>query len=1043
GIYTVDYTYTDAKGCVNNDQGNVLVQFTEPPTTEDHTSMIELNEPVVIKANTLPDATVNWYKEETAGASLSTQNPWTTDDNPRVEVEKSYWASQTVHGCESKRTEAFVSIIDCPVPAPIVSIESPICNYEDTPEIQATVNPTWLTSEGRPASIVAPEFRVYTQETGGAPIETNTTGVYQPNIDKTKAGTHKFWVSEYNENVTPTGCEGPRTAIVLDIYRTAPVIVNSVEPICEKESNPSLTVTGKMGDIEWHLGTTPPTHPALTGSVWTGDSFTPSDAQISEVGTHKVYAVHKVNGCVSEAAEGTITIKPIPDAPDVTGSEICDGDANKQICATPSTGGTVSWFQTATSPTALRVASCYTPTVTNVDVHTFYALQEVNGCKSERVPVQYQIKPNPVEPIISLSSPQVCEYGENPLFTANGETGSTIKWYQNDGKTFLSDETTYTHVITGHGVFTYRASQVVDGCEGKQAPKSVEVIKTPPIPSVESKAICEGDTILPVFNSGDARTEWYRDEGTTDLLILGSSFTPDRSIVSNKDVRFYIKTRDAGCESDTSSFVLQVIPKPQITLIGESQKCIYDEGPTLQAEVTPAIAHAKDNILWNSPQATFNVESQTVEVELDDYFTQAGKYDVRVQYRVLANERLAKYCVSDFATHTYTVNNFARQPIVINKTICQGENIQPLQAVGSPKILWKALDSEPEIMANSTTYIFDNAELTPGIYRFELVDFDAKTGCRSQVVEYPLEVFPAANPTIYGRDSVCAFDSEVRYYTHFVEGSEYIWNITNEQTMYVKDDSYKNARYVDWSNPGYDTIRVTEITRGLCIDSAMIVVKTAPYPEPYFTWTLPGAQNVVEFRDSTIQDSIWAINEFGELERDIITYDLAWNFGKNLTNLQEIDSLITYENINNPYLRVGGYQWGDWVVNVMAINSFGCKSSYSDNIFVKIQTGLHVPNAFAPMNPAHGVRYFQPKGFNLNAMEVWVYDVWGNLVWYSDEVEDGNFVGSWNGTYNGKPLKSDMYIWKIEANFMDGQKWKGIPNGRGGYNTYGSVMLIR
>ncbi|MDA3882360.1 MAG: gliding motility-associated C-terminal domain-containing protein, partial [Bacteroidales bacterium] len=96
------------------------------------------------------------------------------------------------------------------------------------------------------------------------------------------------------------------------------------------------------------------------------------------------------------------------------------------------------------------------------------------------------------------------------------------------------------------------------------------------------------------------------------------------------------------------------------------------------------------------------------------------------------------------------------------------------------------------------------------------------------------------------------------------------------------------------------------------------------------------------------------------------------------------------------------------------------------------------------MNPADGVRYFQPKGFNIHTMEIWVYDLWGNLVWYSNEVDnEGNFVGKWDGRYNGKVLKSDTYIWKIEAIFKDGQPWKGIPDGKGGYDKFGPVMLLR
>ncbi|HRS19554.1 MAG TPA: gliding motility-associated C-terminal domain-containing protein, partial [Bacteroidales bacterium] len=74
---------------------------------------------------------------------------------------------------------------------------------------------------------------------------------------------------------------------------------------------------------------------------------------------------------------------------------------------------------------------------------------------------------------------------------------------------------------------------------------------------------------------------------------------------------------------------------------------------------------------------------------------------------------------------------------------------------------------------------------------------------------------------------------------------------------------------------------------------------------------------------------------------------------------------------------------------------------------------------------------------------VWVYDKWGNLVWYSDEVENGIFVGKWDGTYKGELLQSDTYIWKMEAKLLDGKQWEGLQLSNGKFVKYGSVTLIR
>ena len=40
-------------------------------------------------------------------------------------------------------------------------------------------------------------------------------------------------------------------------------------------------------------------------------------------------------------------------------------------------------------------------------------------------------------------------------------------------------------------------------------------------------------------------------------------------------------------------------------------------------------------------------------------------------------------------------------------------------------------------------------------------------------------------------------------------------------------------------------------------------------------------------------------------------------------------------------------------------------------------------------------------------------------------------------------MASDVYIWKMEATFLDGQTWDGFDVGNGKKSKFGSVTLVR
>jgi hypothetical protein len=87
---------------------------------------------------------------------------------------------------------------------------------------------------------------------------------------------------------------------------------------------------------------------------------------------------------------------------------------------------------------------------------------------------------------------------------------------------------------------------------------------------------------------------------------------------------------------------------------------------------------------------------------------------------------------------------------------------------------------------------------------------------------------------------------------------------------------------------------------------------------------------------------------------------------------------------------------------------------------------LFVPNAFIPSSALNGVSVFWPQGRGLKTYKLEIYDGWGNKLWESDKLERGIPAEYWDGrTRDGIEMPGDVYVWKVEATFLDGSVWEG------------------
>lgn len=102
---------------------------------------------------------------------------------------------------------------------------------------------------------------------------------------------------------------------------------------------------------------------------------------------------------------------------------------------------------------------------------------------------------------------------------------------------------------------------------------------------------------------------------------------------------------------------------------------------------------------------------------------------------------------------------------------------------------------------------------------------------------------------------------------------------------------------------------------------------------------------------------------------------------------------------------------------------------YSAQVTVNVENSLilYVPNAFSP-NGDEINDLVKVYGLSLETIDFSIFNRWGERVFYTDDLNEG-----WDGTFKGEKLPPDVYIYYLDAFYLDGQK----------KSMKGSITLIK
>ena len=106
---------------------------------------------------------------------------------------------------------------------------------------------------------------------------------------------------------------------------------------------------------------------------------------------------------------------------------------------------------------------------------------------------------------------------------------------------------------------------------------------------------------------------------------------------------------------------------------------------------------------------------------------------------------------------------------------------------------------------------------------------------------------------------------------------------------------------------------------------------------------------------------------------------------------------------------------GLYYVTLYIENVYGCKDTTQKPLKIKPTFAIWIPNAFTPDGDNIN-DYFTIKGYGIIQLETLIFDRWGEIVFNSIELEP-----KWNGTYKGKLVKTDVYVYKVKARDIFGE----------------------
>ncbi len=649
---------------------------------------------------------------------------------------------------------------------------------------------------------------------------------------------------------------------------------------------------------------------------------------------------------------------------------------------------------------------------------------DTNNCKNID---SISIVPLPL-PLFSLGNDTAICYGQELNWTI-GTGWKRVDWYSTNDGLWLSDSWYANKTFITTDTIIARV-QNNSGCKNFDT-IAVEVYPLPTVFAGLDTAVCYNDSLYRKSYIDYPYIQWYsKSKGwiSNDSIL--------RLKVVNNDT-IYLSVFDHHNCYNSDTFLLNVLPLPQISLVSDTSVCM---GDTLRlslnnywksiqwksiinyrvysdSNICIFPVHHNDTILikvkdlngCNSKKLigvntdrlpiillndTAICANQSLTIRLTDSVISKARWILSDNQMVETNQLSYTFCPvqSDKLIVTAYSNKNCKQSDTLFYKVYQLPSVQigndTLVCYGSSLQLGKDLkiQSENEIkkikwegvdLAQSTLINPVVQLTTDTIFQLTVEDI---AGCTSgdsiKIAVNPQSIF-----TVPDTIEIC-YGQTFKPSVPIISGSRF-----NYKFIWYPDSTVNNA-YIE--NPEFfpkisTTYNVITQTWKCKPDTAHIRVIVHPLPIIYHTpdITIGESGKIQLYAEGGVKYRWWPANSI---------------------NQSDIPDPIASPTVTTTY-------------TVMVTDSFGCTNYDSVTVFVKNQ--IFIPDLFSPNNDGKN-DVFKIYGFGVLNLSLTITDLQNHIIFQSVDLSEIMDKG-WNGAYNGTPMPEGQYRWIIRGRFLNGE----------------------
>lgn len=468
----------------------------------------------------------------------------------------------------------------------------------------------------------------------------------------------------------------------------------------------------------------------------------------------------------------------------------------------------------------------------------------------------------------------------------------------------------------------------------------------------------------------------------------------------------------------TTSQVSNLLSQTYTVTVTDSNACQQQLSLTLaSSSFLIANFNATDECLNNPTQFTdssFTSPGSTITIwewDFDDsspinngtnpshLFTSSGVYNVSL--KVTSSDGCVTTIIKPVNVYFSPSANFSNTNVCFNSST-QFTNLSTVlggDSIGS--WTWNFGDSSSNEIIENPSHLYG----LPGTYNVSLL-VTTNYGCTDTISLSAIVYFPPVVNFVVNDSSGCPI-----YCPQFTDISNPISGTITSWAWNYGDGSpigtNQNEEHC-YSNPGAFTVTLTATTSNGCFSTTMHtnLINVYQLPQAEFDYSPQPTTSLtseIYFNNLSVDASIW-----------------SWNFG-------DINDL-TGSSLQSPthnYSEVGNY-----CISLVAQNNVQCIDSVVHCLQIDPEFTFFIPNAFTP-NDSYGTNDgFSGYGTNISKYELWIFDRWGNSIYYTDDIDKG-----WDGTanYGTEMSQRDVYVYLVEIIDFKGNKHK----------YRGTVTLVR